>query len=91
MGFDGQTRQIGLGVPLHPSDDAMTVQSEKKTLFYSGGFRTSTKLTVLYLFFRIVQESFQLQIGFSFPFLRANDLRSPLLNIRARGFLLSCM
>ena len=35
-------------------------------------------------------ESFQLQMGFSFPFLRANDLRSSLLNIRARSFLLSC-
>ena len=34
-------------------------------------------------------ESFQLQMGFSFPFLRANDLRSSLLNIRARSFLLS--
>ena len=36
-------------------------------------------------------ESFQLQMGFSFPFLRANNLRSSLLNIRARRFLLSCM
>ena len=35
-------------------------------------------------------ESFQLQMGFSFPFLRANDLHSSLLNIRARSFLLSC-
>ena len=35
-------------------------------------------------------ESFQLQMVFSFPFLRANDLRSSLLNIRARSFLLSC-
>ena len=35
-------------------------------------------------------ESFQLQMGFSFPFLRANDLRFSLLNIRAHGFLLSC-
>ena len=35
-------------------------------------------------------ESFQLQMGFSFPFLRSNDLRSSLLNIRARSFLLSC-
>ena len=35
-------------------------------------------------------ESFQLQMEFSFPFLRANDLRSSLLNIRARIFLLSC-
>ena len=31
-------------------------------------------------------ESFQLQMGFLFPFLRANDLRSSLLNIRARSF-----
>ena len=31
-------------------------------------------------------ESFQLQMGFSFPFLLANDLRSSLLNIRARSF-----
>ena len=37
-----------------------------------------------------VVESFQLQMGFSFSFLRANDLRSSLLNIRARSFLLSC-
>ena len=35
-------------------------------------------------------ESFQLQMGLSFPFLRANNLRSSLLNIRARSFLLSC-
>ena len=35
-------------------------------------------------------ESFQLQMGFSFPFLRANDLGLSLLNIRARSFLLSC-
>ena len=35
-------------------------------------------------------ESFQLQMGFSFPFLRANDLRSSLLIMRARSFLLSC-
>ena len=38
----------------------------------------------------LVWESFQLQMGFSFPFLRANDLRLSLLNIRARSFLLSC-
>ena len=35
-------------------------------------------------------ESFQLQMGFSLPFLRTKDLRSYLLNIRARSFLLSC-
>ena len=29
---------------------------------------------------------FQLQMGLSLPFLRANDLRSSLLNIRARSF-----
>ena len=33
-----------------------------------------------------ILESFQLHVGFSFPFLRANDLRSSLLNIRARSF-----
>ena len=37
------------------------------------------------------EESFQLQMEFPFPFLRANDLRSFLLIIRARIFLLSCM
>ena len=37
-----------------------------------------------------IPESFQLQMGFSFPFLRANYLRPYLLNIRARSFLLSC-
>ena len=37
-----------------------------------------------------IPESFQIQMGFSFPFLRANYLRSSLLNIRACGFLLSC-
>ena len=37
-----------------------------------------------------IRESFQLQMGFPFPFLRANDLRSSLLNIRACIFLLSC-
>ena len=36
-------------------------------------------------------ESFQLQMEFSFPFLRANDLHASLLNIRARSFLLSFM
>ena len=35
-------------------------------------------------------ESLQLHMGFSFPFLRANDLRSSLLIIRARSFLLYC-
>ena len=40
--------------------------------------------------FYFVLESFQLQMGFSFPFLRANDLRSSLLIIRARSFLLYC-
>ena len=35
-------------------------------------------------------KSFQLQMVFPFPFLRANDLRSSLLNIRDRSFLLSC-
>ena len=35
-------------------------------------------------------ESFQIQMGFSFPFSRANDLRSSLLNIRVRSYLLSC-
>ena len=44
----------------------------------------------LYRKFYMPTESFQLQMGFSFPFLRANDLRSSLLNIRARSFLLSC-
>ena len=34
-------------------------------------------------------ESFQLQMGFSSPLLRAKDLRLSLLNIRARIFLLS--
>ena len=36
------------------------------------------------------QDSFQIQMVFSFPFLHANDLRSYLLNIIARSFLLSC-
>ena len=35
-------------------------------------------------------ELFQLQMRLSFPFLRANDLRSSLLNIRAHIFLISC-
>ena len=35
-------------------------------------------------------ESFQLQMGFSFPFLQANYLRSSLLIMRTRSFLLSC-
>ena len=38
----------------------------------------------------IIPESFQLMMGFSSPFLRSNDLRSSLLNINARSFLLSC-
>ena len=37
-----------------------------------------------------IHESFQLQMGFLFPFLRANDLRSSLLIMRTRSFLLSC-
>ena len=40
---------------------------------------------------KLCPESFQLQMGFSFPFLCANDIYSSLLNIRARSFLLSCM
>ena len=39
---------------------------------------------------RYLGESFQIQMGFSFPFLRANDLRASLLNIRAHIFLLFC-
>ena len=39
----------------------------------------------------VTSELFQLQMGFLFSFLRANDLRSSLLIIRARIFLLSCM
>ena len=35
-------------------------------------------------------ELFQLQMGLSFPLLRANNLRSSLLNIRACSFLISC-
>ena len=35
-------------------------------------------------------ESFQLQMGFPFPFLRGNDLRSSLLIMRTCSFLLSC-
>ena len=35
-------------------------------------------------------ESFQVQIGFSFPFLLANNLCSSLLIMRTRSFLLSC-
>ena len=35
-------------------------------------------------------ESFQLHIGFSFTFLRANDLSLSILNIRACSFLLPC-
>ena len=38
----------------------------------------------------LTQESFQLQMGFPFPLLRANDLRLSLFIIRARSFLLSC-
>ena len=39
---------------------------------------------------RDVVELFQIQMGFSFPFLLANYLRSSLLNIKAHSFLLSC-
>ena len=35
---------------------------------------------------QVVVELFQPQMGLSFPFLRANNLRSSLLNIRARIF-----
>ena len=34
----------------------------------------------------LILESFQIQMGFTFPFLRANDLRLSLLNIRAHSF-----
>ena len=37
--------------------------------------------------FRTIGESFQLQMGFSFPFLRANNLRTSLLNMRTRSLL----
>ena len=37
------------------------------------------------------RESFQLQMGFSFPFLRAKDLRKSLLIVRTHIFLLSFM
>ena len=37
-------------------------------------------------FYHLVHEAFQLQMGFSFPFLRANDLCSSLLNIKAHTF-----
>ena len=37
-----------------------------------------------------VGESFQPQMGFSFPFLLANPLRSSLFIMRTRSFLLSC-
>ena len=37
-----------------------------------------------------IVESFQIQMGFSFPFLRANDLRLSLLIMRTHRFLLSC-
>ena len=36
-------------------------------------------------------ESFQLQMGFLFPFLHANNLRLSLLIKRAHSFLLSCV
>ena len=42
--------------------------------------------TIIQLTGFIGGESFQLKMGFSFPFLRANDLRLSLLNIRARSF-----
>ena len=41
-------------------------------------------MSVLYL---VVVESFQLQMGFSFPFLRANNLRTSLLIMRTRSLL----
>ena len=44
----------------------------------------------LYILMCCVADSFQIQMGFSFPFLRANDLRLSLLILRARSFLLSC-
>ena len=35
----------------------------------------------------LTYESFQLQMGFSFPFLRANDLRTSLLIMKTRSLL----
>ena len=45
-----------------------------------------TTLSEQHLNNQIINESFQLQMGFSFLFLRANDLRLSSLNIRARSF-----
>ena len=49
--FDGQTRKISFGVPLHLSDDATAVQFEKNILsFMTEGFWTGPELTMLYFF-----------------------------------------
>ena len=55
----------------------MSIFTKKKNLNREGDITGLLKVTV--------QESFQLQMGLSFPFLRANDLRTSLLIMRTRS------
>ena len=58
----------------------------------TGAYDTVKSITSIILIHnnRCASESFQLEMGFSFPFLRANDLRLSLLIMRTRSFLFSC-
>ena len=62
---------------------------KQNKLEWEGALRATHKMGKV-LHKVLSTELFQLQMGFSFPFLHANNLRSSLLNIRARSFLLSC-
>ena len=71
-----------LGIPF-----LMTALSKNAEATFSGHmsmFQNYLQLDTMKL------ESFQLQMGFSFPFLRANNLRLSLLIMRTCSFLLSC-
>ena len=64
------------------------VRHKKELKSFISLVKNTTAPTTV-LIFEYTQESFQLQMGFSFTFLRANYLRSSLLIMRTRSFLLS--
>ena len=51
---------------------------------------THTKVPIVLTVLYIPRQSFQLQMGFSFPFLHANVLHLSLLNMRTRSISISC-
>ena len=62
------------------------VFSQQSIKYMVAPIKYNTSVVEFYGSVQPPPESFQLQMGFSFPFLRANDLHSSLLNIRARIF-----